>query len=411
MSEDLIVVKVDRARTLLAEARDAGGAKQVADLARAAEVYARRQKLSQEAIGYATAVKVDAMTMMGEFLKAAPKNEGAKGIGTSAVPKKNHTPPTLASNGIGKKESADAQALAALKAADPQTHAAVRAGKRTVAQGVRVVRQRKKTEQLRARAEAAPAGVPPDWLLFCGDAVEGMQARPAGSARLVFADPPYNLGVDYGGGAGADRLPDAAYMAWACRWLTEAVRLLTPDGSLWLLLSWEYACESGVLLKALGLSVRNVVVWNEGFGVQTDNKFARCSRPLFYCVRDPKRFVFNADAALTPSDRQTKYADGRADPRGKVMGDVWSDIPRLAGTHRERVGDFPTQLPLALLRRVVGVASDPGDLVVDPFAGSGTTGEAALEAGRHFLGFEKQRHWWELASLRLRGVTHGRAAG
>jgi hypothetical protein len=87
-SQDLIVVKVDKARVLLAEARDANDAKKVADLARAAEVYAKRQKLSDEAIAYATAVKVDALTLMEEFLKDAPKNEGARGIGTSAVPKR-----------------------------------------------------------------------------------------------------------------------------------------------------------------------------------------------------------------------------------------------------------------------------------------------------------------------------------
>src|SRR5262245_12670295 len=79
MSNDLIVVRVDQARLLLAEAKDATAAKRVMDLARAAEVYAKRQKLSEEVIQYAHAVKVDAMTLLGEFLKQGPKNPGTRG--------------------------------------------------------------------------------------------------------------------------------------------------------------------------------------------------------------------------------------------------------------------------------------------------------------------------------------------
>src|SRR5262245_3579595 len=120
---DLIVARVDKARLLLAEARDATEAKQVADLARAAEVYAQRQRLSEEAIAYATAVKVDALTLMGEFLKAGPKNNGRPGpgrgkAGSPAAPA-FHQPPTLAELGIRKRESADAQALARLKEQAP----------------------------------------------------------------------------------------------------------------------------------------------------------------------------------------------------------------------------------------------------------------------------------------------------
>ena len=105
------------------------------------------------------------------------------------------------------------------------------------------------------------------------------------------------------------------------------------------------------MLKRLGFAIRNVVVWEEGFGVQAHAKFARSSRPLFYCVKDPSNFVFNSDAVRVTSSRQEKYDDPRADPRGKVMGEVWNDIPRLAGTHAERLPAFPTQLPLAMARR------------------------------------------------------------
>jgi hypothetical protein len=105
--QDLVVVKVDRARQLLAEAKDVGDAKRVADVVRAAEVYAKRQKLSREVISYATAVKVDAMTLMGEFIRSAPKRGpqhskggGSKGSKRELLPA---APPTLADLGIDKK--------------------------------------------------------------------------------------------------------------------------------------------------------------------------------------------------------------------------------------------------------------------------------------------------------------------
>src|SRR5262245_13462413 len=102
MSKDLVVVKLDQARMLLAEAKDAGQAKQVADIAAGLEVVARRRKLSREAIQNAHAVWVDAMTLTGEFLRAAPRNKGAKGskvTGSKRVPVKDTTP-TLADHGI-----------------------------------------------------------------------------------------------------------------------------------------------------------------------------------------------------------------------------------------------------------------------------------------------------------------------
>jgi site-specific DNA-methyltransferase (adenine-specific) len=85
---------------------------------------------------------------------------------------------------------------------------------------------------------------------------------------------------------------------------------------------------------------------------------------------------------------------------------VWI-IPRLAGTHRERIADFPTQLPVELLRRVVARASDPGDVVLDPCCGSATTGAACLELGRRFVGIEMSEKFADLARQRLEGIAAG----
>jgi hypothetical protein len=142
---DLIVAKVDRARALLAQAVDAVSAKRVADMARAAEVYARRQKLSEETIKYAEEIRIDAMTLLGEFLKKpGAKNKGANGsrvTGNRQEPVRDATP-TLADLGISKKESSTAQTLADIKEQAPELHEQVRAKKVTVAQATREMARR-----------------------------------------------------------------------------------------------------------------------------------------------------------------------------------------------------------------------------------------------------------------------------
>src|SRR4051812_11336969 len=160
---DLILLNVDQARILLAEARDAGDAKRIADLARAAEIYAKRQHLSEEIIRHAGAIKVDAMTLLGEFLRlpeSKNKGGGEKGVGRRGKqcgsPEEPHSidlPPTLAESGISKKESVIAQALASLLVADPTLHESVRSGTLSIMAALNRVR-RKKEDEAKAEMEA-----------------------------------------------------------------------------------------------------------------------------------------------------------------------------------------------------------------------------------------------------------------
>ncbi len=276
-------------------------------------------------------------------------------------------------------------------------------GQMTLPQAKQQLRRQEKQQELKRKARQA--GKAADcWEIRQGDCLAVLPAL-SHKARLVFADPPYNIGIDYGEGGKADRLPDDEYLAWVEQWLAACCDVLTSDGSLWVLIGDEYAAEYAVTLKRLGLFVRSWIKWYETFGVNCTRNFNRCSRHLFYCVRNVKQFVFHEEPVTRPSDRQTKYADRRADPGGKLWDNVWQ-IPRLTGTSSERLPDFPTQLPLALLEPIVQCASDPGDLVIDPFSGSGTTGVAAVRHGRRFLGIERSQHFVELSRLRLEGVDH-----
>jgi site-specific DNA-methyltransferase (adenine-specific) len=246
------------------------------------------------------------------------------------------------------------------------------------------------------------------WDIRHCDCLEGLAGLPPAAVRLAFADPPYNLGVDYGEGANADRRSNEDYLAWCQDWMRAVARVLSDDGSFWVLIADEYADHFGLLLRQAGLHRRQWVIWYEAFGINCQQGFNRCSRHLFWMVKHPERFVFHDSAVLRPSDRQVKYADSRAQPGGKVWDSVWGinpPIPRLVENARERLPGFPTQLPLTLLTAIVGCASEPGDLVLDPFSGSGTTGDAALRLGRRYLGFERSANFAEQSRLRLQALS------
>jgi DNA modification methylase len=291
----------------------------------------------------------------------------------------------------------------------PDLEKKVVAGDMKPAEALREIRSTKRRRELEeAAAKAAVEGHEsdrPKWSIIHGDVLEGLESvrDEHGPARLIFTDPPYNIGIDYGDGEKADLLTPQAYMKWVRQWFSLAWDCLTDDGSLWVMIGDEYAAEYCTELKATGFTVRSWIKWYETFGVNCSNKFNRTSRHIFYAVKDPASFVFNPEAVTRPSDRQTKYGDSRASAGGKLWDDVWQ-IPRLTGTCAERIPDFPTQLPLSLVEPIVICASMPGDLVVDPFNGSGTTGVASIRNGRKYIGVEKSEKFADMADMRMRAT-------
>jgi DNA modification methylase len=252
-----------------------------------------------------------------------------------------------------------------------------------------------------------------------GDCVERLSELPAACVDLAFADPPFNIGYEYD--HYDDRRKKTEYLAWTESWLAAVHHVLKPNGTFYVAIGDEYVAELKVRLDALGLTMRNWIVWHYTFGVNCTKKFNRSHAHLLYYVVDPKRFTFNADAIRVPSARQTTYADRRANPVGKLPDDTWilrpqederffraeDDtwyVPRICGTFKER-GLHPCQMPLALLERIVRVSSNPGDLVLDPFAGSGTTLVAAKKLGRDYLGIELSKNYAGRIRERLKRVV------
>lgn len=343
-----------------------------------------------------------AVELLPEIEKAAKERQGARNDIVEKVPqceKQRSRDEAAKMVGVNSRYVSDAKKI---KEESPKTFDRIKSGELKVTQAKQEVKRETKRKELAAKAEELKQAPKPEddslWTIVLGDCC--VELPTIKNARLVFADPPYNIGIDYGDGKKADKLPDDEYLGWCDDWLTAAADSLTEDGSLWLLVPDEYAEEFAQMLNGIGLHRRAWIKWYETFGVNCANNFNRTSRHLFYYVVDPKHFVFHADAVTRPSDRQAKYNDKRAVGDGKIWDDVWQ-IPRLTGNSAERLPDFPTQLPLALLKPIIGCASDPGDLVVDPVCGSGTTGVAAKMLGRRFTGIEKGEKFWEMATVRL----------
>ena len=262
--------------------------------------------------------------------------------------------------------------------------------------------------------------------ILSGDCIHGLNRLPAGSVNLVFADPPFNIGYEYD--IYEDQQEHKRYLQWSRKWIKAVHRVLNAQGTFWLAIGDEYAAELKLESQKLGFHCRSWVIWYYTFGVNCDRKFTRSHAHLFYFVKDPKNFVFREDdlSNRIPSARQLVYNDRRANPKGRLPDDTWilrpQDLPegftagedtwyvsRVAGTFKERAGFHGCQMPEQLLGRIIRVCSEAGDLVLDPFSGSGTTVAVAKKLGRHYLGFDLSPQYVELGLKRLADVNPGDA--
>ncbi|MEW4563677.1 site-specific DNA-methyltransferase [Bremerella sp. JC770] len=269
---------------------------------------------------------------------------------------------------------------------------------------------------------AAPLKLPASGLTT-GDCIAQMKKLPEGCIDLAFADPPFNIGYKYD--VYDDRKSVDEYLDWSEQWMREVARVLKPTGAFWLAIGDEFAAELKVLAtRTLGLHCRNWVVWYYTFGVHCKSKFTRSHAHIFYFTKDAKQFTFNDEQIRVPSARMLVYGDKRANPKGRVPDDTWilrpqdapesfsseEDtwyFPRVAGTFKERAGFHGCQMPEQLLGRIIRCCSNEGEIVMDPFAGSGSTLVTAKKLGRTPLGFELSKDYAKQVRERLASVNEG----
>jgi len=260
--------------------------------------------------------------------------------------------------------------------------------------------------------------------VYHGDCVELVGKLAPGSIDLAFADPPFNIGYEYD--EYDDRRQADEYVAWCTQWLRGLFEALKPDGTFWLAIGDEFAAELKLAAQQIGFFPRSWVIWYYTFGVNCRRGFSRSHTHLFHFVKDRQRFAFNQDnpAVRVPSARQLVYGDGRAHARGRLPDNTWilrpQDLrggmpadhdtwyfPRVAGTFHERQGFHGCQMPEQLLGRIIRLTSHPHDVVLDPFAGSGTTLAVAKKLGRRWIGFELSQQYTAYVRQRLDAIAPG----
>jgi site-specific DNA-methyltransferase (adenine-specific) len=229
--------------------------------------------------------------------------------------------------------------------------------------------------------------------LIVGDAIAAMASLPDASVDLVIADPPYNLGKDFGNNL--DEKAWADYLAFTRAWLAEAVRLLTPTGSLYAFMGVRFVGQLQRLLEAeFHLNFNGWITWHYTQGMGRKRGFSPRHEDILYFTRGPD-FTFNLDDVRVPQ----KYYRRRNNMTGANPGDVWQ-FSHVHYCSAERM-PHPTQKPEALIERIVRASSNAGDLVLDPFVGSGTTVRVAAVLGRRSIGIDVNADYIAMAGARL----------
>ncbi len=335
--------------------------------------------------------------------------------------------------------------------------------KQAFLQGLSTLKKRRATPKLSARGRTicairpklynADGMIEPNQIIQ-GDSIELLNAGPEGWVDLCFADPPFNIGYLYHNYE--DRKDVDEYVEWSEKWMRAVHRALKPTGSFYLAIGDEFAADLAVIARRkIGFHMRNWIIWHYTFGQQTKKMFAKSHTHILYFSKQKpgpglNNLTFNADAIRVKSARQTTYGDARANAKGKLPDDTWflrpqetsyvesgyrqfleqypdldpdqllpidffdpaSDtwyVSRLCGTFKEREGWHGCQMPIAILDRIIKASSNPGDIVLDPFNGSGTTVVSAALLDRRYVGIDQSSEYVEFARKRLEHALAAKA--
>ena len=261
-------------------------------------------------------------------------------------------------------------------------------------------------------AELRRSSDPLAWVdsIIKGDCVAALEALPDKSVDVIFADPPYNLQL-----GGALHRPDQslvdacddewdqfasfeAYDAFTRAWLLACRRVLKPTGTIWVIGSYHNIFRVGATLQDLNFWILNDIVWRKTNPMPNfkGRRFQNAHETMIWASPDPKAkgYTFNYDALKASNDDVQMRSDW--------LFPICSGGERLKGDDGKKV--HPTQKPEALLARVIMASTKPGDIVLDPFFGSGTTGAVAKRLGRHFVGIEREQDYIDAASARIAAV-------
>jgi len=244
--------------------------------------------------------------------------------------------------------------------------------------------------------------------LMHGDCLELMKSIPDGSVDMVLTSPPYNIGKEY-----EKREPIDVYVEAQREYIHECVRVVSPNGAI----CWQvgnYVSQGEVLpldillydiFKKKGMALRNRIVWTFGHGLHCKNRFSGRYETVLWFTKS-NDYKFNLDSVRVPSKYpQKRHYKGpkkgqlSGNPLGKNPSDVW-EIGNVKHNHPEKTS-HPCQFPEELCERLVLAMTNEGDSILDPFMGSGTTGVAAKNLNRSFIGIELDEGYFQIAKNRI----------
>ena len=235
--------------------------------------------------------------------------------------------------------------------------------------------------------------------LFHVDSLEVMRDLPNDIIDLTITSPPYNIGKEY-----ETPMPLPDYIDWSVAWITQVHRMCKPFAALWLNLGYIRVPNKGravpiayLLWERMPFYLLQEIVWNYGAGVATKRIFSPRNEKFLWLVKSLENYTFNLDNVRDPNVKypnQKKNGRIRVNSKGKNPTDVWQFPKVTTGegligqrASRERTR-HPAQFPMSVIDRIMKACSNPGDLIFDPFIGSGTTADVAVKTGRRAIGFE-----------------------
>lgn len=263
-------------------------------------------------------------------------------------------------------------------------------------------------EQTIFESLGAPAIHHPGVMIYQMDCVEALKRLPPKLIDLTVTSPPYNIGKEY-----ETRVEVERYVAWCEEWIQGINRVSKEDSAFWLNLGYLALPEkakclpiSYLLWDKVPFFLMQEVVWNYAAGVAARNYFSPRNEKFLWFIKNQRRYTFNLDEVRDPNVKypnQKKNGKLKCNPLGKNPTDVWEFPKVTSGGQRaspERTA-HPAQFPVAVIDRIVRACSNPGEVILDPFMGSGTTAEVALSTGRFVLGFELEPKYIDITAKRL----------
>ncbi len=229
---------------------------------------------------------------------------------------------------------------------------------------------------------------------ICGDAIEEMKKLPDSSVRLIVTDPPYNLNKNYGNNQ--DKLEFDEYLDFSRQWLREAARVLTDDGTIYVFMGMRYISYIyNILEQELGMTFNSWITWFYTQGIGKTKGFSPRHDDILMFTKDPKKFVFHLDDIRVPQ----KFYRSVNNMRGANPGNVW-EFSHMHYCNKNRK-KHPTQKPEGLFERMVLASSNQGDIVLDPFVGSGTALRVCQQTGRKGIGIDINHEYIKMTEERL----------